>query len=229
LAGAVQAQYLGRTGQGHSHRAGLGRTNHVATAKLSAIVLAAGSNRRFAGSHSKLLAEWRGHTLIEYVLEAACNARVAGLVSEVLVVVPAAAPRLKSLVAASGCQAVSVPQDGARSASLRAGIGGIDPAADGAVILLGDQPMVTQRAIRAVVERASGAPRALVRTHYRGLADPVSHPALIGRDHFHLVHRMQEEEGFHAATERLGLRWVEVAADGDNPDVDYVHDLSRLG
>ena len=64
---------------------------------------------------------------------------------------------------------------------------------------------------------------------FSAAADPSSHPALIGRNHFALAHQIGEEGGFQAATERHGFRWTEVWLDGDNPDVDHVFDLGRLG
>lgn len=196
--------------------------------QVSAVVLAAGANRRFAGPHSKLLSEWRGRTLIEHVLEAAANARLAKLVSEIVVVAPADAARLKSLAVAVECRVCHPPPDGPLSESLKAALAAIDPRADGIVILLGDQPLVTQRVIKALLDKAGASPRALARVHYSGVADPVSHPVYIGRDHFRLVHELEGDEGFRVATERLGLRWSEAWVEGDNPDVDHTFDLTRL-
>ncbi|MGE0439204.1 MAG: NTP transferase domain-containing protein [Gemmatimonadales bacterium] len=195
---------------------------------ISAVVLAAGSSSRFGENRNKLLAEWRGRTLIEYVIDAATNARVAGLVREVLVVSAADAPRVKSLAVASGCRTVHPPAESPMSASVRTAVAAIDHAAEGMLVLLGDQPMVTQAAIRAVLEAAAGSPQALVRAHYQGIADPVSHPAYIGRYHFARIHQLEGDKGLMARSDEFGLRWTEVWLEGDNPDIDHVRDLGRL-
>ena len=194
---------------------------------VSAVVLAAGTSDRF-GARDKLLAEWRGRTLIEYVLDAANNARLAGAVTECVVVAPATATRIKSLAVGEGFRVAHPPADAPMSASLKTAISALAPGAEGVVVLLGDQPMVTGDAIRAVIKAAKTSPQALGRAHYRGYADTLSHPVFIGRYHFGLVHQLEGTEGFGATAAKHGLRWTEVWLDGDNPDIDFAVDLDRL-
>lgn len=197
--------------------------------RVSAVILAAGKSSRFGGGRDKLLAEWRGRTLIEHVLAAALNAKLAGTVTEVVVVASTDAPRIKSLAIADSFRVVH-PQDpeGGISASLRAGIAALAPGAEGAVILLGDQPMVRAEVIAEVVEAAAGSPQVLARAHYRGNADMLSHPVFIGRHHFGLVHQTAADLSFQAIAERHRLRWTEVWVEGHNPDIDFQTDLERL-
>ena len=197
--------------------------------KVSAVVLAAGKSDRFLGARDKLLAEWKGRTLIEYVFDAVTNARLAGVVTEGVVVTSPSATRIKSLAVGEGFRVLHPPPDASISASLKTAIAGLAPGADGAVVLLGDQPLVTGNAIGAVIRAARNSPQALVRAHYRGYADSVSHPAFLGRNHFGLVHLAEPGEGFVATVDRHGLRWTEVWFDGDNPDIDFALDLDRLG
>jgi molybdenum cofactor cytidylyltransferase len=198
--------------------------------KVGAIILAAGSSSRFGGGRDKLLAEWKGHALIEYPLAAAANARMAGVITECLVVTQPTATRIKSIAAGEGCRFVHPlpPPNEGISASLRAGVAALGPGADGAIILLGDQPQVTPEAIAGVIAAANGSPQALVRAHYQGTADQLSHPVFIGRYHFGLVHETAGDKGFQALTEERGLRWTEVWFDKNNLDVDFVEDLDLL-
>lgn len=197
--------------------------------KVSAVILAAGTSTRFGGGRDKLLAEWKGRTLIEHVLAAALNARLSGVVTECIVVVAPEAPRIKRLAVDDGSRVVhpNVP-DGGISASLRAGITALAPGAEGAVILLGDQPLVKAEVIAAVIAAAKGSPQALVRAHYRGNADMLSHPVFIGRYHFGLVHQTSADQGFQAVAEQHRLKWTEVWVEGHNPDIDFAADLDRL-
>lgn len=198
--------------------------------KASAVILAAGTSSRFGGGRDKLLAEWRGRTLIEYPIEAAVRARNEGIVFECVVVTRPDATRVKSFAAAESCRvAYPDPRHGSGiSATLKAGIAALGPGADGAVVLLGDQPMITAAAVGAVVAAAKGSPQALVRAYYRGNADLLSHPVFIGRNHFGLVHETGPEQGFQALVEARRLRWTEVWIDGHNPDIDFAADLDRL-
>ncbi len=200
----------------------------MAAANVSAVVLAAGSDHRFGANRNKLLAEWRGRTLIEHVISAATNAWHAGVVNEVLVIAPAGETRIKSLAVADGCRVLHPALEQPISASLQLAVSAVHPGTEGVVVLLADQPMVTRHAVQAVVEAAGGSPQALVRARYNGYADPVSHPAYIGRYHFGMVHRIEGSESFHLTTERQRVRWKEVWLDGDNPDVDHPFDLERL-
>jgi len=197
--------------------------------RVSAVILAAGKSSRFGGGRDKLLAEWRGRTLIEHVLAAAINAKLAGVVTEIIVVAADDAPRVKSIAIADSCRVVhpTAPEAGI-SASLRAAVAALAPGADGAVILLGDQPMVSPAVIAEVIAAAKESPQALVRAHYRGNADMLSHPVFIGRNHFGLVHQTSADQGFQAIAERHQLKWTEVWVVGHNPDVDFAADLDRL-
>lgn len=195
---------------------------------VSAVVLAGGKSERFGGGRDKLLAEWKGLTLIEHVLAAVTNARLGKVVTECVVAAPATATRVKSIAVGEGCRVVNPSPDAPISASLKAAIAALAPGAEGAVVLLADQPMVTGAAIEAVVKAARGSAQALVRAYYRGYADKLSHPVYIGRYHFGLVHQTEGDQGFAALAEKHSLRWTEAWLEGDNPDIDLQADLDRL-
>ena len=71
---------------------------------VSAVVLAGGKSERFGGGRDKLLAEWKGLTLIEHVLAAVTNARLGKVVTECVVAAPATATRVKSIAVGEPAQ-----------------------------------------------------------------------------------------------------------------------------
>lgn len=106
--------------------------------QVAAIVLAAGRSSRMGGPN-KLLAEIGGRPLVRIVAEAALASRA----RPVTVVTGHQRERVEAALAGLDIVLVHNPAyaDGL-SASLKAGIAAVPPAADGAIICLGDMPQV---------------------------------------------------------------------------------------
>ncbi len=106
--------------------------------QVAAIVLAAGRSSRMGGPN-KLLAEIGGRPLVRIVAEAALASRA----RPVIVVTGHQRERVEAALAGLDVVLVHNPAyaDGL-SASLKAGIAAVPPAADGAIICLGDMPQV---------------------------------------------------------------------------------------
>lgn len=142
---------------------------------FAAIVLAAGRGTRF-GAAPKLLAELHGKPLVRHVAESA----VASGAKPVIVVV---GNRMMEVEAALGGLLVVIVRNGAfaegLSTSLKAGVAALPAGTDGALVLLGDMPLVGHDLIRRLAEAWSmaGRPAALVPT-YRGSR---GNPVLLGR------------------------------------------------
>lgn len=111
--------------------------------QVAAIVLAAGRSSRMGGPN-KLLAEIGGRPLVRIVAEAALASRA----RPVIVVTGHQRERVEAALAGLDVVLVHNPAyaDGL-SASLKAGIAAVPPAADGAIICLGDMPQVDARLI----------------------------------------------------------------------------------
>lgn len=111
--------------------------------QVAAIVLAAGRSSRMGGPN-KLLAEIGGRALVRIVAEAALASRA----RPVIVVTGHQRERVEAALAGLDVVLVHNPAyaDGL-SASLKAGIAAVPPAADGAIICLGDMPQVDARLI----------------------------------------------------------------------------------
>lgn len=144
-----------------------------AAPRVTGIVLAAGAGRR-AGGPKGLRRGPDGAPWVATVVEALR----AGGCDEVVVAVGAAADEVAALV--PGAARVVLVADGAAglSASLRAALAAVDPAADAALIALVDEPELPASAVRRLV--ALAAPDALARAVYDGRP---GHPVLLGREH----------------------------------------------
>ena len=130
--------------------------------RVVAILLAAGSSRRFAGE--KLLTPYRGRPLYEHALEALTASPA---IEETIVVVhpgfpaPAAWPRCRFVV--------NPDHEEGMGSSLRAGVRAAPEDADAYLVALADMPAVPPRLIASLIE------------HYRAAGKPVAVPVCRGR------------------------------------------------
>lgn len=173
----------------------------------AAVVLAAGEGSRFAGDTHKLLAPFRGRTVIDWVLDAA------GGLDELLVVtgavelpLPPGAREVRNERWAEG-QATSV------QAALAAAEGH-----DAVVVGLGDQPLVPAEAWRLVA--ASTSPIAVAT--YAGRR---RNPVRLARDVWSLL-PVEGDEGARSVIAARPDLVAEVACPGDPADVDTQEDLA---
>lgn len=195
----------------------------VALDSLAVVILAAGRGVRFGGH--KLVAEYRGEPLIGHVLEVARTLAAEGVVGPAVAVVPEGDAALQELAHVRGCRVVRQedPTRGKQD-SLRLGLAAVlgHPAA---LILLGDQPLVSPAVIRTLVAEWRSHPAAIVRPRYQDDPDTPGHPVIAPARWWWLAD--SGEPGLaHAALAGAAVRWVPVP--GRNPDVDTVADLHAL-
>ena len=155
---------------------------------LSAVVLAAGSSRRLGRPKQTL--PFRDTTLLGATLDVV---RAAG-VDQALVTLGGAAPEVRAAVDLDGFEVVEVEDHGQGcAASIVAAVDRIDHAADGFVLLLGDQPGVDPDQIRALGDVVAGAatqPDAVL-TRYD---DGPGHPLWLSRDRFGDLRRLRGDK-----------------------------------
>ena len=140
---------------------------------ISGIVLAAGASSRMG--RAKQLLPFGSSTVLGCVLQAAA---ASGL-GEVVVVLGENASEIRRRADLRGVSVLTNPQPRAGlSSSIRTGLHGISGDAQGAVFLLGDQPLVDASVVNALLDafRGSGAP--LVVPEYAGHR---GNPVLVGR------------------------------------------------
>jgi CTP:molybdopterin cytidylyltransferase MocA len=178
--------------------------------RVVAILLAAGSARRFGGQ--KLLAPWRGRPLWEHALAALTSSPE--IAATVVVVQPGFAtppPRPR-------CRFVENPDhEEGMGSSLRAGVRAAE-AADAYLIALADMPGITAELVAALVAR------------YRAAGQPIVVPVCGGRRGHPVMIRAGLREALLAVTGDAGAREILSAHPGwvaefETDDEAVVHDV----
>ncbi|MEV6342509.1 nucleotidyltransferase family protein [Actinoplanes sp. NPDC051851] len=138
------------------------------------LVLAAGEGRRYG--MPKALVRHRGKLLVEHAVE---TLRLGG-VADGVVVLGAAAERVRAAAPGLAGTVVNPGWSSGMGSSLRAGLAALEgTGAQAAVVLLVDMPGVTPEAVRRIAGHAS--PDALV---MGGYGERRGHPVLLGREHW---------------------------------------------
>lgn len=197
---------------------------NVTNQRIAAVVLAAGRSSRMGSD--KLRLPWRGRTILEWVLDAAC-ALPHVVLPVVLVGGPSSLVGLPAQVTRVCCPVSCTSQERlpGQADSLKAGIRALPPGLDGAMILLGDMPLITPELVGKLAQ-AFRPGRFLVPRFDGRRGNPVIIPA----DWFA---RMLELEGDTGARPLLARPDAPVEyLDVDDPailaDVDTPEDYSRL-
>lgn len=190
----------------------------------SAVVLAAGSSRRLGRPKQTL--PFRDTTLLGATLEVVG----ASGVDQALVTLGGAAPQVRAAVDLDGFEVVEVEDHGQGcAASIVAAVDRVDPAADGFVLLLGDQPGVDAGQIRALAAFAAEnepVPDAVL-TRYD---DGPGHPLWLSRARFADLRRLHGDKAVWKLLDSGDLDVRELALPGRTvpPDVDTWDDYEAL-
>jgi CTP:molybdopterin cytidylyltransferase MocA/SAM-dependent methyltransferase len=188
-------------------------------------VLAAGVGSRFGGG--KLLASVEGRPMLQHVLD---RLAAAGL-DEVVVVVGEGADSVESGIDWHAERRVRNP-DPSRglSSSVQVGIDALASDVDAALIVLGDQPRLPARAVRALLDAAGDLDheRPIAVPRYPG--DGGRNPVLVDRSAFGLVARATGDRGLGPLIDANAalVREIPIQVEGGNPDVDTRADHVRL-
>lgn len=119
---------------------------------VTAVVLAAGASRRLG--RPKQLLEYDGAPLLSATLGIA---RSVGL-PQVVVALGGAAAEIRERVDLTGLDvALNADFESGCASSIRSALAEVDEAADGVVLLLGDQPGVSVQAVRSLLREAGGS------------------------------------------------------------------------
>jgi CTP:molybdopterin cytidylyltransferase MocA len=183
---------------------------------IAGVVLAAGAGTRFGGRKQVALLD--GRPLLSHAVAALRSAPV----SDRVVVLGAYADELGREIDFEGVRLVECPQwSEGQSASLRCGLDAV-PDADAVVVLLGDQPWVSARAVAAVIAaRAEGADA--VRAGYGGVP---GHPVLLERSLFPALRALRGDVGARDVLRDANVIDVPCDGLGDPRDVDTPADLA---
>jgi CTP:molybdopterin cytidylyltransferase MocA len=143
---------------------------------ISGIVLAAGSGRRFGGT--KQVVPYRGRPLVQHAIDALASAGI----DEIVVVTGHDADRVEAAVLLPPqARFVRNPDHATgQASSVAAGLHHLADGSEAAVILLADQPGVTDAEVRALMDAFERTRSRIVRISY---ADGPG-PALLSREVF---------------------------------------------
>jgi len=194
------------------------------TRVVGAVVLAAGSSQRMGGEN-KLLSLLGGRPLIAHVVDAL----LASAARPIVVVTGHQAADVRAALAGRAVEFAHNPDFASGLASsLRVGIGAVGAAVDGALICLGDMPLVTRDHIDALVRafEAAGDHSIYVPTHERKRG----HPILWARRHFAEMAALTGDVGARGLLDRYAAEicYVEVGDPGISIDVDTPAMLQAL-
>jgi molybdenum cofactor cytidylyltransferase len=191
--------------------------------EIAAVILAAGRSTRFAGDQpgtTKLAADLHGKPLVRHVAEAALASRA----RPVIVVTGHGRELVQGALA--GLPLTFVHNENyatGLASSLRTGVAAVPQEAAGAIILLGDMPLVTADLIDQLVRRfeESVGTDAIVPVTKGRRGNPV----LLARSLFPGIARLTGDEGARRLLQEPGTNVVELpfegaaaAADIDTPE-----------
>ena len=192
------------------------------TARITAIVLAAGSSSRFGGD--KLLASLGGRPILGHVLDALRKAKIR---DPIVVVGPDGG---FDGLQHRGTARTAVNPDPGRGLSSSLQVGWAEamaasPPPDGVIVVLGDQPLLDPAVVRALVAQPFDASRpVVVARHADGARNPVRLEATAAA----LVARASGDRGLGPLLDAEPALVRTLDVDAVNPDIDRRADLARL-
>lgn len=187
--------------------------------RVTGLVLAAGSSSRLG--QPKQLLDYGGRPL----LQAAVDTALAAAFGQVVVAIGGAAPEVRSRVDFGRAVVVeNVAYTTGCSSSIVAALDAVDPAVDGLVLLLGDQPGVTIETIDTVITQVGRHPLTVCRYE-----DGRGHPFGFAQAVFEELAGLQGDKAVWKLLESGRHRIHEVVRPGPTPlDVDTWDDYERL-
>jgi len=194
----------------------------VSRSRVSAVVLAAGASSRMG--RPKLFLELGGRSIISRVVESASSSRV----METVVVLGHGAEVIAREIAGFPARAVLNPDYASGMASsLRVGLGAVSPEAEAALILLGDQPLVTPDVINRIIKTFETAGKPIVAPVYNGVQ---GNPVCFARALFPALSALQGDRGAKTIVgeDPSQVEWVIFETDLPLKDLDVEEDYDAL-
>ena len=189
--------------------------------KIGIIILAGGESRKLGTP--KQLVEFKGKSLLrnaaEVALKCVCNT--------VIVVLGSRAEEIYEDIRELSVETVTnyAWKDGI-STSLKKGLTKLDPQTSAAVIMLSDQPFVTENTIRSLIETYVLSGKPIVASRYDGV---LGVPALFDREIFDELLALEGDAGARVVIRRSGpSRIATIEAPEAAFDVDTPADHERL-
>lgn len=200
-------------------------------APVGALVLAAGLGRRFGGA--KLLALWRGRPIVSYVFDVLAECRSRSVLTAGIVVHRPDDFDTARMASERGLEPHRNSRPGSGMASsLRLGLTALSAERwqplDGALVVMGDQPLLRPEVIETLVSAFEPA-MDIVRPQYADDPEGPGHPVIVHRRLWDRARGLTGDEGFRVIATWKDVRVAAIPVSGSNPDVDTPDDLARLG
>ena len=190
---------------------------------LEGIILAAGESRRMG--YPKPLLKIGSRTFIEQIAET-----MLAVVPRLVIVVGAHRDRVRAAIPNDARIAIVENPNYARGqlSSLKIGLGALQPDAAGALVHLGDHPLVRVETFRAIVDCYKQTGKQIVIARHNGHR---GHPVIFDRAVFRELETAPEEEGARHVVNADSSRvsYMELPDPGINLDLDTPSDLARAG
>jgi molybdenum cofactor cytidylyltransferase len=198
---------------------------------VAAVVLAAGLCRRFGSA--KLQAVWRGRPILAHVLDRVVAARDAQLLTGAVVIHRPDDLETPRMARELGLEPQLNPRPAnGMASSLRIGLTALDTGRwqplEGAMIVLGDQPLLPYQVVEALIQ-AFRPSMDLVRPQYEGDTEKgPGHPVIAHRRVWDRARSLTGDQGFRVLATWGNVRVGTIPVPGVNPDVDTPEDLQAL-
>ena len=190
---------------------------------LEGIILAAGESRRMG--YPKPLLKIGHRTFIEHIAET-----MLAVVPRLVIVLGAHSDRVRAAIPDDARVTIVENLNYARGqlSSLKVGLGAIQPHAAGALVHLGDHPIVRVETIQAIVDFYDETDKPIVIARHNGQR---GHPVIFDRELFAELQSCPEEEGARHVVNADASRvaYVDLPDPGINLDLDTPSDLVRAG
>ena len=172
---------------------------------ISAIILAAGESKRMG--QPKQLLPFRGSTLLGQIMENLLQSQAA----ETIVVLGYQAEKIIPQIAREPVKIVVNPDfDQGMSSSIKCGLSHISEAADGVMIVLGDQPLIEKETIDLLIKKHRQSERGIILPVYKGIR---GHPVIFKMKYKDELLRLTGDIGGKQIVERHPSDVLEVEVD----------------
>jgi len=191
--------------------------------QLEGIILAAGESRRMG--YPKPLLKIGGQTFIERIADS-----MLAVVPRLVIVLGAHSDRVRAAIPRDGRIMIVENPNYSRGqlSSLKVGLGAIQPDGTGALVHLGDHPMVRVATFQAIVDSYVKLDKPIVIARHEGHR---GHPVIFDRAIFAELQTAPEEEGARHVVnaEASRIAYIDLQDPGINLDLDTPSDLARAG
>ncbi len=175
---------------------------------ISAILLAAGESKRMG--QPKQLLPFRGSTLLGQIVENLLQSQAA----ETIVVLGSQAEKIIPQIAREPVKIVVNQEfEQGMSSSIKCGLSHISEAADGVMIVLGDQPLIEKETIDLLIERHRQSERGIILPVHNGTR---GHPVIFKMKYKDELLRLTGDIGGKQIVERHPSDVLEVEVDSES-------------